>query len=1046
MEKFFKAKAWALLHDPPHKMWAILNLAKYGDERPPPGEDPGKHKKVPQHEKEAVCLWHDVGLAQHFGPITTDKQISDLVKEADQTSSTMDRWFFDQIRWAIGEREVLFKYMSLHNIFDPSLKIELPEGVNIDKVCEFAQEIKKILDNLEKGDENYKLAYHLFYSLYELMWIQKGLPPSLAETRIPTHTVFDHLYATASVVNMLRPKGDEVGGYLVEIDIPQIQRVVNAARKAGDFWAGSWLVSMLTWLTAWPFVWKYGPDVMIKPTLRLNPTYLYTLSSKLSRQETVYQSFKSAVESFFSFWGAESLEELMTVAFIPSTVLLLLPPDAEKEVQNMENAFGDVQRVVLDWALTGAVDCGGIKDELARESCVAFRDMFVDAESTEEIFLKVASKTRESLGRELFADLISVRVTAVDLRQVYSCVKEFVVDGRLPKECEGEGVTEEGLRRAEKFVNALKQLQKKHKKEEGLRRTPRHLAFDVALEALAYRKRSGGRRKLVLGKSWFNYGSAIPLRREYGRYVFYRRVDSGFIYCSTCGAEPAIIHLPRHADDPHAYSSEAKEMLSREFNLNDKEVEELVKQMRPGEALGPFCLAKRALYYRFASWYAKRHGKFRLFDSTEDVAFAWYIERLYTKTDLTGKPSDVELKAVAEYLNAKRKDIAIICRGVRLERCTAEQARQIFNKVVSKHLADATETAYARLREDLESCIEAVRIGDDILHFRGYFAVVKGDGDNVGRLNRGLIDLNNYVAFLRELREAKGTPEELRAVYDELVNILTELQQGGLGVLVTPTYYAAFSMSLMITALKDVRQVAEYKGQVIYAGGDDVLALLPAETALVATRNLRDNYWGDETGFHKVRDFLFAAPRLPGLGRSFSVRYVNIMDIMSAEIKEATRLLEKKAKKIWWDFPGFRSVEKDAVVVSESRTEKFAVLPLTTPKQLFAPRTPHKAFSVLNVLNRLFVMRLGGALSGNLPEDYERYREVVERVDCRSRVVEDAWSYVVGRNAAGEDAKRLLSLDVLENYGVDRCAKASSEGGFLLTQIVKAYEILRGYP
>jgi hypothetical protein len=170
------------------------------------------------------------------------------------------------------------------------------------------------------------------------------------------------------------------------------------------------------------------------------------------------------------------------------------------------------------------------------------------------------------------------------------------------------------------------------------------------------------------------------------------------------------------------------------------------------------------------------------------------------------------------------------------------------------------------------------------------------------------------------------------------------------------------------------------------------------------------------------------------------------MDIMSAEIKEATRLLEGEAKKIRWDFPGFRSVEKDAVVVSESRTKKFAVLPLTTPKQLLAPRTPHKDLSVLNVLNKLFVMRLGGALSGNLPEDYERYREVVERVDCRSRVVEDAWNYVVGRNAAREDAKRFLSLDMLENYGVDRCAKASPEGGSLLTQIVKAYEILRGYP
>jgi len=1040
MEEFFKAKAWALLHDPPHKMWAILNLAKYGDERQPPGEK--NLKDLPQHEREAVYLWHDVGLAQHLGPITIDEKISDLVKEADRTSSAMDRWFFEQVRIAISQKErvPISKYMSLHSIFDPLLKIKLPEKIDRDKINEFVQEIKKILDNLEKGDENYRLAYHLFYSLYELTWVRKGLPPSLAETRMPTHTVFDHLYATASVVNMLWPKGDEVGGYLVEIDIPQIQRVVNAARKAGDFWAGSWLVSMLTWLIAWPFVWKYGPDVMIKPTLRLNPAYLYTLSSKLSRQETVYQSFKSAVERFFSFWDAKSLEELMTVAFIPGTALLLLPPDAEKEVQNVENAFREVQRAVLDWALTGAVDCDGIKDYLAHESCLAFRDMFGDAEFTEEMFLKVASKIRESLGQELFADLISVRVTTVNLRHVYSCVKEFVINGRLPKECEVEGVTEEGLRRAEKLVKTLK------RKEIKLERTPRHLAFGVALEALAYRKRSGGRRKLVLGKSWFSYGSAIPLRREYSRYVFYGRADSGFIYCSTCGSEPAIILLPRHADDPHAYSSEAKEMLSKEFGLNDEEVEDLVVQMRPGEALGPLCLAKRAFYYRFASWYAKRQGKFRLFDSTEDVAFAWYIERLYSKTDLRGKPGDVELDTVAKYLDAKRKDIAIICRWIGLERCTAEQARQIFNRVVSKHLADATETAYARLREDLESCSEAVRVGDDVLHFRSYFAVVKGDGDNVGRLNRGLIDLNNYVAFLRELKEAKETPGELRAVYDELIKILTELQQEGLGVLVTPTYYAALSMSLMITALKDVKEVAKYEGQVIYAGGDDVLALLPAETALVATRNLRDNYWGDEMGFHKVKDYLFAAPLLPGFGRSFSVRYVNIMDIMSAEIKEATRLLEEEAKKIRWDFPGFRSVEKDAVVVSESRTEKFAVLPLTTPKQLLAPRTPHKDLSVLNVLNKLFVMRLGGALSGNLPEDYERYREVVERMDCRSGVVEDAWNYVVERNTAGEDAKRLLSLDMLENYGVDHCAKASPEGGFLLTQIVKAYEILRGYP
>jgi CRISPR-associated protein Cmr2 len=748
----------------------------------------------------------------------------------------------------------------------------------------------------------------------------------------------------------------------------------------------------------------------------------------------------------------------MTVALIPGTALLLLPRDVGIEVQKVEDAFREVQRAVFDWALTGAVDCSGIKAGPARESCLVFRDMFGETELTEEMFLKVAREIGESLGEEVFTDLLSVRVTAVDLGQVYNCIVKFIETGKLQEGCREEGVTEEGLRRAEKFVKILRD------KKVPIGRTPRHLAFDVALEALVYKKRNERKRRLVLSKSWFSYSSAMPPREEYSRYVFYGRASSGFIYCSTCGAEPAVIHLPRDAGDPHAYSPEARDMLGKEFGLNEGEVESLTVQIRPGETLGPLCLAKRALYYRFASWYAERQRKFKLFDSTEDVAFAWYLKRLYRVVEAKLSNIDsVEAKAVMSYLKARPKDVANICRQLKLERCTAEQARQIFNRVINEHLADAAERAYAKLSKDLESDVKAVRVGGDILHFRSYFAVVKGDGDNVGRLSRGLIDLINYIAFLKELKETKETPEKLRAVYDELIKILTELQQEGLGVLVTPTYYAALSMSLMVTALKDVGEVTKHMGQVIYAGGDDILALLPAETALMATRNLRSNYWGDEMGFHRVGSYLFAAPRLPGFGRSFSVRYVNIMDIMSAEIKEATRLLEE-GKKVRWSFSGFE-VEKDTAVVSESRTGKFAVLPLTrqaegdrvsavelckfavlpltTPKQLCAP---HKAFSVLNVLNRLFVMRLGGVLSSNLPEDYERYRETVERVDCRSRVVEDAWSYVVGRNVSGEDAKRLLSLDELRSYGVVRCARASPEGGALLTQIVKAYEILRGYP
>jgi len=54
------------------------------------------------------------------------------------------------------------------------------------------------------------------------------------------------------------------------------------------------------------------------------------------------------------------------------------------------------------------------------------------------------------------------------------------------------------------------------------------------------------------------------------------------------------------------------------------------------------------------------------------------------------------------------------------------------------------------------------------------------------------------------------------------------------------------------------------------------------------------------------------------------------MDIMSEEVREAFELLEGVAKKTTWTLNG-KEFSKDTLVISESRTGKLAVLPLSDP-------------------------------------------------------------------------------------------------------------------
>ena len=1065
---YFKAKAWALLHDPPNKMWILLGKGRCFEKI---------HLGTKAHEEDAAELWYEMGLSGLFGDITSDSIAYRLTRDADRLSSSMDRWMLEELG-ASGQG--VFAYSKLHNIFNPKLSKDLPKDINCEEVSKYAGIVSKILGDvtkaLDKHDkaEQARAVYHLFYALYELEWIKNRLPPSLADTRVPTHTVFDHNYATATLINMLWPNND-VGGYLVEVDIPGIQRVVNSARKAGDFWAGSWLISMLAWFTVWPLVWDYGPDIVIKPTLRLNPIYHVTLGRKLNQLgSSLGETLLGEVGDFYGhliFETSAKVDDWMLLGnpIIPGTIILLLPADvagSEGELRDkVMQSFTNAQQCLTEWALTGTLS----------GSCGDAKAMLSEVPGEDHAFLRLVNGIYNDLkDTGVFNDLIQVRVNTVNLRDVYDCLGKYVSSGGnvLPGECTSKGVVKGGLIKVDAFLKLIGQLRAEGYSDLANRLSgelSRYLAFDVGLTALGMKARIEGRRRLIVGKPWFNRSGvntvSKPLKSNvdpYGEYVFHDRSNVGYIYCSVCGDEPAIVHLRRDPGNPNDYDKSTKDKVLAKFNVNP---EELNAQVRPGEALGPLCLIKRATYYRF-----KRAYGGIAFDSTEDIAFAWYT-KIYNglKASLHGKCDRFNYYLTSD-LTGNVKDITILC-GHGPE-CNAERASRLFNDCAAQLLEVHSGEFLGGLMRDLgvtKYSLEWMRPDPSVISFRSYYAVIRGDADDVGKLSRGELPLGNYREFLEDLMKQPNLPNDTAKAYGVLINlfnILEELgkKEGGLkdeeriGVVVTPTYNAALSMALIITALRDIKTVnfRYYTNPVMglmFSGGDDVLALAPVEVSLSIVRDLRSNYWGGGGGFHELANggYFIAAPKVVGFGRSFSLRFANITDVMSEEVREAVNMLEDVAKKATWSLNG-KELRKDSLVISESRTGRSAILPFSDP-------AGGGLSGALDLLNELFVLRLGGVLSGSIPEDYAEYGDAVNtlvRGGCSGRLMDDIWLYVVDRNVKvrgiKEDVKRNLSLDALSRlHNMDPCGRATFKnceprGTNIISELVKAYEVLRGYP
>ncbi len=637
------AKLVALLHDPPWKAWTITGALKKLDAIMEPLERyiSCSYYKISfgnkAHEKQAARLARSLlCVLEDCCPEGEQRRISksfykNASKRADRIASG-----FDRIVAALAELDYrghlrttvvgeLFNPLRPSLVWRSSLQTSRRYDAFKRSLLRFAREMLRRLRRAcscgEAGGcvNKIRCMYHVFSVLYEPLWHKEsqGLYRGPADTRAPTHSIFDHLYASSAAVNIEVYSSNEkklkgIAGFLVYVGWRGVREWVQASRKLSDMWVASWLATAMVWRAIGGLVWCLGPDALLLPGFRWNPFYLALLRARLG--EHAFDETVGDVARDFYMW-----EGFPYYAYMPAQAVLLLPViDEESSLEGCTRDDASLLELLKVHAAEHSLE-DRVKrlaerlPSVARRLEEALRERLVEAwRSTVDALIAAVEESplcqlgRRSLIRALrlardeppmeplvvVVPLMAVQVKKDNQKTLFAAVHR-----------EGEVRVEE-YKYVKDFVEAVSRfigidypgfrdmlydVPKRYRYEGGYR-VP---VIDVAVK-LVY---AGGFYHLVSELGWRR---GRPPRLWWVRLVERRgmylcRTPAGapcgareWESCSVCRRGVAAFGMPGH-DTPDGVTGDYRE--AAEALGGDWRVWRPV--FRPGEKLCPYCLVKR---------------------------------------------------------------------------------------------------------------------------------------------------------------------------------------------------------------------------------------------------------------------------------------------------------------------------------------------------------------------------------------------------------------------------------------------------------------------
>lgn len=884
-EDFLWWKIGALTHDPPHKAWIMVPGLLRNKWKTGLGEEGVKAAENRDIKKSHECASFAI-RANIFSEDIADflsgyprkknqtKEISEeirrrakiaqsVIKEADKLASAFDRWQISRLH-ELWDQIFNVKKIYLFNLLSGDLiKSEVPGNVDITK-------FERVLRNIWRVTNNLSLRYHLFYALYEPMFYEKvaGLP-SPADRRTPTHTVFDHLYACATIVNWLCSDAiasrEELSprGLLVRIDLAGIQDFISASRKLRDAWFSSWLASALIFKTIEELVKHIGPDILIRPTARHNPFY-YNLLLQWLKGENVPKEVQKELKEIAEKYAG--LEKWPKYAIIPATVDLLLPPydvlsqllglqirNNEDFIRYLHEKYTNCWKKIVEEVLRGMKRLerlgGKIREEMEK-AAKKLREYGIEENPPLIMRVVIVSVPEDLSPEERKQKRLYYDYAFRKLNENFKSLKLFKIHPacltNLTK------VTEEMWRNKERYYVCTicgklpSVLDIPYEEKDYFETVPSNLwiYFDPGEHLCPYCliKRLATHRAIFSSIAKELIGCPVsPL---------------SFPSTSSIATYPFMRGLVEAQDDENV-----KGMIN-----------EIIKRLK-----------KLRLHPLIPYW--KALEKLQK-DARNEVK-----EFLSYDTELTLLPEEAEARRKAE----------------KLREAVENSVQDILGRAFTR-----INTYYAIVRADGDYTgrLFVGELNQDTIGV-DYIELLTSSMENIpdpeaikfAKLIRE--SANNNVPTVRrilrsELRRKKDeVPEEkIRKASDELCELFSRIRKEG-RIPVTPAYHATLSRALMITALKDIKTVQEEaKGVVIYASGDDFLAFVPVVFALDLVFRTRRYYSiGDleHRGFHRVGNGYFMS--LGRASRTYSVIFGHFKYPMSQLLRLSYEFLKESAKK-----------------------------------------------------------------------------------------------------------------------------------------------------
>ena len=132
-------------------------------------------------------------------------------------------------------------------------------------------------------DSNMDDDKHRFFSLWRCApdemrkhpphWVWEFMP---ADARCPDHSIWEHNRIKSALAFAKFPLNNsqnhaQEAPWLFSFALQPVQEFLKQARKSQDLWIGSMLIAELSWAAMESIIERYGPDAIIYPDLRGNP-------------------------------------------------------------------------------------------------------------------------------------------------------------------------------------------------------------------------------------------------------------------------------------------------------------------------------------------------------------------------------------------------------------------------------------------------------------------------------------------------------------------------------------------------------------------------------------------------------------------------------------------------------------------------------------------------------------------------------------------------------------------------------------------------------